>query len=72
MSEVKSEIPLSDLLWLASALRVSGLMRTGANKEWGWEESRSPTEKEGKRRMTGRNSKRSEAAVTLDWLIMLL
>ena len=29
MSEVKSGIPLSDPLWLASALRVSGLMRTG-------------------------------------------
>lgn len=32
MSEVKSEIPLSDPLWLASALRVSGLMRTGEIK----------------------------------------
>ena len=30
------------------------------------------TEREGKRKLTGRNSKRSESSITLDWLIMLL
>ena len=30
------------------------------------------TEREGKRTLTGRNSKSSESSITLDWLIMLL
>lgn len=72
MSEVKSEIPLSDPLWLASALRVSGMMRTGKMKSGDGKKAKGHTEREGKRKLTGRNSKGSESSISLDWLIILL